>query len=104
MGRYDNQVQTELLVFGENARGECKKLTLKETPAKGGGQAKKSFDLRSCYTDDNGELQFTKKGITIPDEEWEAVISAMIREINYEDIQEIEEALNERKQKLGYNE
>lgn len=102
MGRYDNQKQTVLLDFEENNRGELKRLTLKENPSKN-GPTRKAFDIRTMYTDDNGELQFTKKGISISDESWVDVIGAMLKNVELEDIDGIQDALNERKAELNYS-
>lgn len=75
-----NNVETVLIQFPRNEKGYYVRTT-KITNSVSGDV---SYDIRNLYTDENGDVQFTSKGVRLKEDEFANILKAILIDMDAE--------------------
>lgn len=96
MAYYKKEKQTIITTADKNMRGDKIRVTRVEREDRG----RVYVDVRELYTDEDGELRYTTRGVRMESEIATEVIIAMIRALGEDTVQDI---LMEMQEEIGEN-
>jgi len=90
---FDNDVQEVIKTIDKGSRGEKIRISRITSNPKNGNKSV-SVDIRNMYTDDNGEIKPTTKGLRLKSEMAAEVIVAMVEALGEDVKLDLKELLN----------